>query len=57
MKRFDYFEKLSLAARWFLPREEAESVIDDYRDFERSRRAGGGQGEIREAMGAGDGTC
>lgn len=33
MKRFDYFEKLSLAARWFLPQGEAESVIDDYRDI------------------------
>ena len=33
MKRFGYFEKLSLAARWFLPQDEAESVIDDYRDI------------------------
>lgn len=33
MKRLGYFEKLSLAARWFLPNEEAESVIDDYREI------------------------
>ena len=32
MKRWGYLEKLSLAARWFLPREEAEGVISDYRD-------------------------
>lgn len=33
MKRLGYFEKLSLAARWFLPGEEAESVIEDYREI------------------------
>lgn len=33
MKRFGYFEKLSLAARWFLPGDEAESVIEDYREI------------------------
>lgn len=33
MKKFGYFEKLSLAARWFLPREEAKGVIEDYRDI------------------------
>lgn len=33
MRGLGYFEKLSLAARWFLPREEAESVIEDYRDI------------------------
>lgn len=33
MKRWGYLEKLSLAARWFLPREEAEGVISDYRDI------------------------
>ena len=48
MKRFDYFEKLSLAARWFLPREEAESVIDDYRDI---LSEVGGQEEARERFG------
>ncbi len=33
MKKFGYFEKLSLAARWFLPWEEAKGVIEDYRDI------------------------
>ena len=33
MKKFGYFEKLSLAARWFLPREEAKGVIEDYREI------------------------
>lgn len=33
MKGLGYYEKLSLAARWFLPREEAEGVIEDYRDI------------------------
>lgn len=33
MKGLGYFEKLSLAARWFLPQEEAESTIEDYRDI------------------------
>ena len=33
MKRFGYFEKLSLAARWFLPQDEAGSVVDDYKDI------------------------
>ena len=33
MKKFGYFEKLSLASRWFLPWEEAKGVIEDYRDI------------------------
>lgn len=33
MKRLGYFEKLSLAARWFLPNEEAESMVEDYKDI------------------------
>lgn len=33
MKGLGYFEKLSLAARWLLPREEAEGMMDDYRDI------------------------
>lgn len=33
MKRFDYFEKLSLAARWLLPREDAQGMIEDYKDI------------------------
>ena len=33
MKRLGYFKKLSLAARWFLPQDEAESVVDDYKDI------------------------
>ena len=33
MKKFGYFENLSLAARWFLPWEEAKGVIEDYRDI------------------------
>lgn len=33
MKRLGYFEKLSLAARWLLPNEEAGSVIEDYREI------------------------
>lgn len=33
MKGLGYFERLSLAARWFLPREEAQGVIEDYRDI------------------------
>lgn len=48
MKRLGYFEKLSLAARWFLPGEEAESVIEDYRDI--LSEAGGGK-EARERLG------
>ena len=33
MKGLGYFEKLSLAAHWFLPREEAEDTIRDYREL------------------------
>lgn len=33
MKRFGYFEKLSLAARWFLPNDEAVSMVEDYKDI------------------------
>ena len=33
MKGLGYFEKLSLAARWFLPREEAQEMEEDYRDI------------------------
>jgi len=33
MKRLGYFERLSLAARWLLPRGEADSMIEDYRDI------------------------
>lgn len=33
MKSFGYSEKLSLAARWFLPWGEAEGVIEDYREI------------------------
>lgn len=33
MKRFGYFEKLSLAARWLLPREDAQGMIEDYKDI------------------------
>lgn len=33
MKRFGYFEKLSLAARWLLPQEDARSMIEDYKDI------------------------
>lgn len=33
MKGLGYFEKLSLAARWFLPREEAQGMEEDYRDI------------------------
>lgn len=31
MKGLGYLERLSLAARWFLPRKEADELIDDYR--------------------------
>lgn len=33
MKRLGYFEKLSLAARWFLPHDEAVSMVEDYKDI------------------------
>ena len=33
MKGFGYFEKLSLAARWLLPHEEAKSLAEDYKDI------------------------
>lgn len=33
MKRLGYFEKLSLAARWLLPNDEAESMVEDYKDI------------------------
>lgn len=33
MKRLGYFEKLSLAAKWFLPHDEAENMIEDYKDI------------------------
>lgn len=33
MKRFGYFEQLSLAARWLLPHEEAKDMIEDYKDI------------------------
>ena len=33
MKGLGYLEKLSLAAHWFLPREEAEDTIRDYREL------------------------
>ncbi len=49
MKGFGYLDRLSLAARWFLPREEAESVIEDYQDI--LQEAGGPQ-EARERFGS-----
>lgn len=48
MKRLGYFEKLSLAARWFLPQDEAESVVDDYKDILREI---GGQEEAVKRFG------
>lgn len=36
MKR-DYLSRLSLAARWYLPPEEAAEVIEDYQDIVRRR--------------------
>lgn len=33
MKHLGYFKKLSLAARWLLPREEAEETVRDYREL------------------------
>lgn len=33
MKRFGYFQMLSLAARWFLPQEEAREMMEDYREI------------------------
>lgn len=33
MKQFGYFEKLSLAARWFLKHDEAQAMIEDYRSI------------------------
>lgn len=48
MKRLGYFEKLSLAARWFLPQDEAESVVDDYKDI---LREVGGSEEAVERFG------
>ena len=33
MKRLGYFEKLSLAARWLLPNDEAENMVEDYKDI------------------------
>ncbi|MCI9553546.1 MAG: hypothetical protein HFE94_08440 [Acutalibacter sp.] len=33
MKMFGYFQMLSLAARWFLPQEEAREMMEDYREI------------------------
>lgn len=33
MKGLGYFEKLSLAARWFLPRGEAQEAVSDYQEL------------------------
>ena len=49
MKGLGYLERISLAARWFLPRKEAENVIDDYRDI--LSEAGGAEA-ARERFGA-----
>ena len=47
MKRLGYLEKLSLAARWFLPYEEAVEIIEDYREM----IAGGEDGKAEERFG------
>ena len=48
MKCLCYFKKLSLAARWFVPQDEAESVVDDYKDILREI---GGREEAVERFG------
>lgn len=48
MKGFGYLERLSLAARWFLPQREAEEMIEDYRDMISEI----GEGNAEETLGA-----
>lgn len=47
MKRFEYLQKLSLAARWFLPHGEAVEIIEDYREM----IAEGKEGKAEERFG------